>query len=473
MERTILACTVQNPPRPTFLFPAFQVVAESKAEEGFAQRPLALLLDLVLDPSQRGLISTEMTLQVARIPCGVVLAKDKEIENAPGCGPSLLEGLMDATKLDGQGDLSSAVIDLVASCCKRSDELVKRWWSARAAILDRVRSGACHGAPSAAGGDMDVAGLEQDTADDASEGESASESGEGEVVTFAPAPWCILLSILRRVRNILPKERAVAAEEIEELEVVNDALHWSLLSKEANLSPVKRQVALLSLRVLPVLSRRWFTDSRQVHHGVAALVRQRVGDYIGPEIIREELAEVDAASESDLFDRSLARADAELAGEGTEASASAMPDYDCGTIAVTTNLKSRSVTALYEKEDCAVEIQIKVPPAFPLEKVEVQCTKQVGIKKERWRRMVLQITTMLSMQDGTLLDAITFWKFNMDKDFQGMEPCPICYAVVHATDQSLPKLRCGTCKNSFHAKCLVKWFRTSHKNDCPLCKQPF
>ena len=32
-------------------------------------------------------------------------------------------------------------------------------------------------------------------------------------------------------------------------------------------------------------------------------------------------------------------------------------------------------------------------------------------------------------QDGSILDAITMWKENLDKQFEGVEPCIICYSV--------------------------------------------
>jgi E3 ubiquitin-protein ligase listerin len=76
------------------------------------------------------------------------------------------------------------------------------------------------------------------------------------------------------------------------------------------------------------------------------------------------------------------------------------------------------------------------------------------------------------VQDGTILEALQLWKKNLDKEFEGVEPCPICYSVIHMTNKSLPRLQCGVCRNKYHSNCLQKWFQTANKNNCPMCQQP-
>ncbi len=68
------------------------------------------------------------------------------------------------------------------------------------------------------------------------------------------------------------------------------------------------------------------------------------------------------------------------------------------------------------------------------------------------RKMLLSITTLLShkvevlhsarwryaqvdsrcVQDGSIMDAIMMWKSNLDQQFDGVEPCIICYSVSSA-----------------------------------------
>merc|ERR1712194_948917 len=53
---------------------------------------------------------------------------------------------------------------------------------------------------------------------------------------------------------------------------------------------------------------------------------------------------------------------------------------------------------------------------------------------------------------GTPLEAVVtpdhpdalLWKENVDKEFEGVEPCPVCYSVLHVKSHKLPNLECKT-----------------------------
>jgi hypothetical protein len=68
----------------------------------------------------------------------------------------------------------------------------------------------------------------------------------------------------------------------------------------------------------------------------------------------------------------------------------------------------------------------------------------------------LTTTTTTITTTTTTTDAILLWSNNVEKEFEGMEECPICYYIVHQTNQSLPKLQCRTCRKKFHAQCRYK-----------------
>ena len=131
------------------------------------------------------------------------------------------------------------------------------------------------------------------------------------------------------------------------------------------------------------------------------------------------------------------------------------------------------VVAVYMKDEAKVEIKISLPSSYPLTNVEVECSSKVGVGEGRWKRWVLQIIQMLSMQDGSVVDALLFLKRNIDKEFEGVEPCPICYCILHPKSTALPSLSCPTCSNKFHSQCLYTWFKSSGKSKCVLCQQPF
>ncbi len=79
----------------------------------------------------------------------------------------------------------------------------------------------------------------------------------------------------------------------------------------------------------------------------------------------------------------------------------------------------------------------------------------------------------LSSQNGAMADAFALLQQNLDRNMEGVEPCPICYNAVHAVTQKLPRDECKTCHNKFHAACLYKWFTSSQNSICPMCRQAF
>lgn len=146
---------------------------------------------------------------------------------------------------------------------------------------------------------------------------------------------------------------------------------------------------------------------------------------------------------------------------------------DLGELNVSGSCVSREVTATYIQDECKLSVMIRVPPSFPLRNAVVDCQKTLGISDKRWRYWSLQIMQMLNNQDGSMLDALLLWKQNVDKEFEGVEPCPVCYSVLCVKTHAMPNLECNTCQNRFHSSCLYKWFNSSGKNQCVLCQQPW
>lgn len=52
----------------------------------------------------------------------------------------------------------------------------------------------------------------------------------------------------------------------------------------------------------------------------------------------------------------------------------------------------------------------------------------------RWRQWVLQIVTLLSLQDGSVLDAVMMWKKNVDKVRRSLA-CSLLHRQVSARRQ--------------------------------------
>ncbi|KAL7486519.1 hypothetical protein ACHAW6_012114 [Cyclotella cf. meneghiniana] len=219
---------------------------------------------------------------------------------------------------------------------------------------------------------------------------------------------------------------------------------FECISPDCNGDFVLREVATLAvfrtIESLPTLVKSWFNDEcpRYSQHKLITFVENKVA----PETLQRELARIKDAT-------------------------------SFGDMSVSGSTVSREVVATYQQDECQLSVTIRIPSTFPLRNVEVDCQKTLGIAEKRWRRWALNIMMMLNNQDGSILDALLLWKENVDKEFDGVEPCPVCYSVLCIKTHSMPNLQCKTCNNRFHSLCLHKWFHSSGKSNCVLCQQPW
>ncbi|XP_039911108.1 E3 ubiquitin-protein ligase listerin [Hirundo rustica] len=134
---------------------------------------------------------------------------------------------------------------------------------------------------------------------------------------------------------------------------------------------------------------------------------------------------------------------------------------------------AREVIATYSVDDIFIELIIQLPSNYPLGSITVESGKRVGVAAQQWRNWMLQLSTYLTHQNGSIMEGLSLWKNNVDKRFEGVEDCMICFSVIHGSNYSLPKKACRTCKKKFHSACLYKWFSSSNKSTCPLCRETF
>ncbi|KAL2613161.1 hypothetical protein R1flu_024853 [Riccia fluitans] len=204
----------------------------------------------------------------------------------------------------------------------------------------------------------------------------------------------------------------------------------------------------LMLLVLPACVRIWFTGLRD--KALASAIEAFTTTHCSPQLLFDEFAKVQESA-----------ARAQEAGIDEE------------EFTIRANRGLREVTAVYKKEEAGMDIVIRMPACYPLRAVGVECTRRMGIDETLLRKWILSMAAFLRNQNGAVSEAIQMWKRNVDREFEGVEPCPICYSIIHTSNHSLPRLACKTCSNKFHSACLYKWFSTSHQSTCPLCKTPF
>lgn len=207
-----------------------------------------------------------------------------------------------------------------------------------------------------------------------------------------------------------------------------------------NESNVSALTLFRTVEVLPSLTRRWWDD--ECPKVYTKIVQEFVEKHVAPGILSSVLNRLKSSS-------------------------------SFGPMSVSASMVSRKVTATYVQDDFTLCVVITLPTAFPFRSAEVDCSKTLGVPKTRWKRWSMQIMLMLNNQGGSLYDALMLWKDNVDKEYAGVEPCPVCYSVLHVKTHKLPTLECTTCHNRFHADCLTQWFRSSGKSQCVLCQQPW
>lgn len=130
----------------------------------------------------------------------------------------------------------------------------------------------------------------------------------------------------------------------------------------------------------------------------------------------------------------------------------------------------RELIAVYTIDDAQMELVITLPPNYPLAGAEVDCQKQIGGTAHK---LLMQLRMCIQHQNGRIWDGLMLWNNNLDKRFDGVEECYICFALIHQGTYQIPKLSCSTCKKKFHSACLYKWFSTSNKSTCPICRNLF
>ncbi|XP_073335390.1 E3 ubiquitin-protein ligase listerin [Pagrus major] len=191
---------------------------------------------------------------------------------------------------------------------------------------------------------------------------------------------------------------------------------------------------------LPAMVRLWWNGQEK---RVSAAVEKFTIRYISPVLSAQEISSVHSSTQ--MFD----------------------------SMTVKARSAAREVIATYSVDDIFIELVIQLPQNYPLGSIAVESGRRVGVAVQQWRNWMLQLSTYLTHQNGSIMEGLALWKNNVDKRFEGIEDCMICFSVIHGSNYSLPKKGCRTCKKKFHSACLYKWFTSSNKSTCPLCRETF
>ncbi|XP_008290701.1 E3 ubiquitin-protein ligase listerin [Stegastes partitus] len=195
-----------------------------------------------------------------------------------------------------------------------------------------------------------------------------------------------------------------------------------------------------TVKDLPAMVRLWWNSQEK---RVSAAVEKFTIKYVSPVLSAQEISSVHNSTQ--MFD----------------------------SMTVKARSAAREVIATYSVDDIFIELVIQLPQSYPLGSITVESGRRVGVAVQQWRNWMLQLSTYLTHQNGSIMEGLALWKNNVDKRFEGIEDCMICFSVIHGSNYSLPKKACRTCKKKFHSACLYKWFTSSNKSTCPLCRETF
>ena len=184
------------------------------------------------------------------------------------------------------------------------------------------------------------------------------------------------------------------------------------------------------LKVLPAMTRQWWIDCKDRRFSLT--IEKFTETYFSLRLINSDL---------DLLQREIQ--EKKLFGN---------------VLIVRINRSSREITASYMIEETSLQLAIRWPSNFPLKPIlakDLTSTHLGGVSEGQRLRWLVMMSNLLNMQNASVADVLWLWKQNLDRRFESVEPCTICYSMIHMSNKSLPQQQCKTCKNKFHSVCLV------------------
>uniref|UniRef100_A0AAX7SBV7 E3 ubiquitin-protein ligase listerin n=1 Tax=Astatotilapia calliptera TaxID=8154 RepID=A0AAX7SBV7_ASTCA len=254
---------------------------------------------------------------------------------------------------------------------------------------------------------------------------------------------CSLNKLLLHVFKLMPENPAYPGQEAEARETktfFTESLNLEFSTFLLRLPHLACSVYYSTVQDLPAMVRLWWNSQEK---RVSAAVEKFTIKYISPVLSAQEISSVHTSTQ--MFD----------------------------SMTVKARSAAREVIATYSVDDIFIELVIQLPQNYPLGSIAVESGRRVGVAVQQWRNWMLQLSTYLTHQNGSIMEGLALWKNNVDKRFEGIEDCMICFSVIHGSNYSLPKKACRTCKKKFHSACLYKWFTSSNKSTCPLCRETF
>ncbi|KAF5294612.1 hypothetical protein FQR65_LT10718 [Abscondita terminalis] len=152
----------------------------------------------------------------------------------------------------------------------------------------------------------------------------------------------------------------------------------------------------LTLLQLPALVRQWWSEKEP---RVSQIVEKVTAAYVSPRLCYKELEDI------------------------------TINETKFKNMVVKVRLSAREVVAVYTVDEACMELVITLKNNYPLTSPDVECNRQIaGTSHRQW---LMQLKMCLLHQNGSIRDGLSLWNNNLDKKFDGVEECYICFAVLH------------------------------------------
>ena len=137
-------------------------------------------------------------------------------------------------------------------------------------------------------------------------------------------------------------------------------------------------------------------------------------------------------------------------------------------------LDGKAVTVIYKNDELVFESQLVFPTTYPLDLINVVvASNKVGVSEAKSHLYKRMLTMNLMTRDLGIIDACLLWKQQLDKQFDNSDVCPICYSLFYLRTTTIPNVACKCCRKKFHKQCIFSWFKSTARDDCPLCTKNF
>jgi len=103
--------------------------------------------------------------------------------------------------------------------------------------------------------------------------------------------------------------------------------------------------------------------------------------------------------------------------------------------------RAREITASYLVDDATMAMRISLPAAFPLASAGVASVQRVAVTEMKWQSWLRTSLGAINIFNGSLIDALTTFKRNVDGAMKGQTECAICYSIISA-DRKVCLLSC-------------------------------